>query len=219
MKRLLMVVVAAGVFTGQALAAPPENTGVPALSGPAREGSTLTATRGSWTNSPTTFIFKWQRCSTDGVGCIDIATANGNRYTLVAADIGRTVRVVVTASNADGRDLAPSLPSDVVASRNGPRSTARPTITGEAVVGEQLEVENGTWTPAPATFTYQWQRCDTAGAGCQAIAGATSLTYLVAPEDVGATLNVVVIARNPYGSGIATATATTIVAPGAPAAA
>lgn len=100
-----------------------------------------------------------------------------------------------------------------------PADTALPTITGTAQAGQTLNALPGTWLSFPTNYTYQWQRCDTAGAGCQAIAGATSLTYLVAPEDVGATLNVVVIARNPYGSGIATATATTIVAPGAPAAA
>jgi hypothetical protein len=210
MKRLLMVVVAAGVFTGQALAAPPENTGVPALSGTAREGATLTATRGSWTNSPTTFTFKWQRCSTDGVGCVDITTANVNRYTVAAADVGRTVRVVVTASNADGRDLAPSAPSDVVASRNGPRNTARPTITGEAVVGEQLEVENGSWTPAPATFAYQWQRCDTDGQTCRNIAGATARTYPVRAADAGNRLRALVTARTAGGDRATATTAITV---------
>jgi hypothetical protein len=199
MKRLLIVVVAAGVFTGAAQAAPPENTTPPTLSGTAREGSTLTATRGSWTNGPTTFTFKWQRCSTDGVGCVDITTANSNRYTLASGDVGRTVRVVVTASNADGRDLAPSAPTDVVASRNGPRNTARPAISGTPLVGEQLEVSNGSWTPAPAGFTYQWQRCDTDGLTCVNVAGATARTYPVRAADAGNRLRARVTARTAAG--------------------
>ncbi len=206
MKRLLIVVVAAGVFASAANAAPPENTAPPSVSGAAREGSTLTATRGSWTNSPTAFTFKWQRCSTDGVGCIDIASASTNRYTLATADVGRRVRVVVTATNADGRDLAPSGPTEVVASRNGPRNTVRPRISGEPLVGEELEVANGVWTPTPATFSYQWQRCDTDGQNCLNVAGATGSTYGVRAADAGNRLRALVTARTAGGD---RATATT----------
>ena len=207
MKRLLIVVVAAGVFASEAIAAPPENTAPPTLSGTAREGSTLTATRGSWTNSPATFTFKWQRCSTDGLGCVDIATANTNRYTLAAADIGRTVRAVVTASNTDGRDVAPSAPSEVVASRNGPRNTVRPRISGEPLVGEEIEVSNGVWTPEPATFSYQWQRCDTDGLTCLNVAGATGRTYGVRAADAGLRLRALVTARTSGGDRATASTA------------
>ena len=199
MKRLLLVVVAAGVFTGAASAAPPENTAPPTISGTAREGSTLTAARGSWSNSPTSFTFKWQRCSTDGVACVDIVTPNTNRYTLATADVGRTVRVVVTAANADGRDVAPSAPTEVVASRNGPRNTARPAISGTPLLDEELQVSNGSWTPAPATYAYQWQRCDTDGQTCVNIAGATARTYTVRALDLGERLRARVTARTARG--------------------
>jgi len=202
MKRLLaflFAVLAAGALAGTALAAPPENTTAPTLSGTAREGSTLTATRGSWTNSPTTFAFKWQRCGTDGTGCVDIATENDNTYTLTSADVGRTVRVVVTATNPDGRDLAASEPSEVVASRNGPRNTARPAISGQPLVGEELTVSDGTWNPTPASFTYQWQRCDTDRENCRNITGATGRTYGIRSIDAGNRLRALVTARTSTG--------------------
>lgn len=202
MKRLLVLLfsgVAAGVLTATAAAAPPENTTAPTLTGTAREGSTLTATRGSWTNNPTTFTFKWQRCGTEGTGCVDIATENDNTYTLTSADVGRTVRVVVTASNPDGRDVASSEPSEVVASRNGPRNTGRPAVTGQPLVGEELSVSNGTWTPTPASFVYQWQRCDTDRENCLNIAGATGRTYGVRATDAGNRLRALVTARTSGG--------------------
>jgi len=198
LKKLLVAISAmlvAGVLTGTAAAAPPENTAGPTLSGAAREGSTLTAARGSWTNNPSTFAFKWQRCGTDGTGCVDNATENDNTYTLTSADVGRTVRVVVTAGNADGRDVAPSGPSDVVASRNGPRNTARPAISGGPIVGQQLTVSNGNWNPTPTAFTYQWQRCDTDRGNCLNVAGATSRTYSVRAVDAGNRLRALVTAR------------------------
>ena len=204
----LLVVLAAGVFAAEAAAAPPENTAPPTIGGTPREGSTLTATRGSWTNNPTSFTFKWQRCTTDGAGCVDIATANTNTYTLTGADVGRTVRVVVTAANADGRDVAPSAPTEVIASDNGPRNTARPAVTGDATVGEELSVSPGTWVPRPASFTYQWQRCDTDGTNCLNIAGATGRTYGVRAIDIGNRLRALVTARTSAGER-ATATSNT----------
>ena len=193
---VLTAVVAAGTA---AAAPPPENTAPPAISGTEREGSTLTASRGSWTNNPTSFTFRWQRCATDGTGCVDIAGADDNTYTLTRADVGRTVRVVVTAANADGRDVAASNPTDVVASRNAPRNTVRPDVTGDATVGEELTVSNGTWTPTPASYAYQWQRCDTDGTNCLNIAGATGRSYGIRTIDVGNRLRALVTARTAAG--------------------
>ena len=92
-----------------------------------------------------------------------------------------------------------------------PASTAPPTITGTAQAGQTLNALPGTWLSFPTSYAYQWQRCDTSGANCQPIVNATGLTYVVAPEDVGATITIVVTAQNPYGTGTATSTATTVV--------
>src|SRR5919198_3476582 len=92
-----------------------------------------------------------------------------------------------------------------------PQSTAAPTITGNLAVGQTLTAVTGTWLNFPVTYTYQWQRCDAAGANCAAIPGATAQTYVIAPGDAGFTLEVVVGATNVYGSASATSPPTGVV--------
>ena len=92
-----------------------------------------------------------------------------------------------------------------------PASTAGPTISGTAQAGQTLNALPGTWLSFPTSYTYEWHRCDAAGVNCGPVAGATGLTYVVAAEDVGATLTVVVTAQNPYGAGTATAAPTAVV--------
>lgn len=63
--RLSMLALTIGVallLPVAALAAAPANTVLPAISGSAFVGSTLTGTPGSWANSPTSYSYQWQRC-------------------------------------------------------------------------------------------------------------------------------------------------------------
>ena len=48
----------------------------------------------------------------------------------------------------------------------------------------------------PRRFTYQWERCDGAGANCADIGTATAATYLPVAADIGSTLRVKVSASN-----------------------
>jgi hypothetical protein len=89
-----------------------------------------------------------------------------------------------------------------------PTNNSAPTIGGTTAVGSTLTAANGTWSgSAPLSFQYQWQRCDTNGATCHQIPGATSQTYVLATGDAGATLRVQVIASNADGSSTATSNA------------
>jgi hypothetical protein len=98
-----------------------------------------------------------------------------------------------------------------------PKSTALPTISGTAAVGQTLIATTGIWSGKPTSFAYQWQRCDTAGAACTSIADATAQSYVVADADVGATLRVAVTAQSSLGSRTATSVQTgTVQASGAP---
>jgi hypothetical protein len=81
-----------------------------------------------------------------------------------------------------------------------PIAVSPPTITGTAQQGQTLTATSGTWTAPDATFGYQWQRCDAAGANCVDVPGATTSTYAVTAADVGTTLRVVVTATNRFGS-------------------
>src|SRR5207247_5845690 len=134
--------------------AEPQNTSLPTITGVPREGRTLTATNGTWTNAPTSFAYQWRRCAADGTGCSNIAGATRKIYTLTAVDVDNTIRVVVAASNADGRTLATSAPTEVVSSRNAPNNTAPPTISGTPQVGEELTADPGNWTGGVRSYSY-----------------------------------------------------------------
>ena len=76
-------------------------------------GEVLTTTTGTWTNSPTGFAYQWQRCTTS---CMNIASATASSYTVQTADVGDTIDVIVTASNAGGSASQTSAPTGVVTS-------------------------------------------------------------------------------------------------------
>lgn len=103
-----------GVIQGRATA--PTNTTPPTISGEAREGAALSASRGRWSGTtPMTFTYQWQRCDPNGGNCSNVIGATQPTYTLTAADVGRTLRVVVTARNSAGSASRTSVPSAVVA--------------------------------------------------------------------------------------------------------
>ncbi len=85
----------------------PVNTVLPAISGTAAVGQTLSTTTGTWTNSPTGYGYQWQRCDSAGSSCTNIGTS-ANAYRVRRADRGYWLRVVVTATNAYGSTQATS---------------------------------------------------------------------------------------------------------------
>jgi hypothetical protein len=99
---------------------------LPSITGAAREGDTLTAVEGTWEDgNALTFAYQWQRCDAAGSNCADIATARSKTYVGQAADVGRTLRVQVAATDADGSSQAVSATTrDVVA--RGADPTVRP---------------------------------------------------------------------------------------------
>ena len=215
---LVATVFALAAMAGVATAAPPANTAPPTITGTPTVGQTLTAENGTWTNSPTTFTYQWLRCNAGGNACVSIANATQKTYVLTAADAGRTLRVRVTATNADGSASAQSAETATVAeaaSPAAPKNTERPTISGTARVGQTLTANEGSWTGNPTAFAFQWQRCDADVVLCSNIAGATAKTYLVRIADLGYRLRVRVTARNDKGTGTATSALTAIVAPAA----
>ena len=184
--------------------APPANTAPPTISGTAQQGQMLTALDGSWTNSPTSFAHQWQRCDASGSNCSAIAGATGQTYTLTAADVGSTIRVQETASNAAGAGTPVSSAAlGPAIMLTAPVNTAPPSlsVSGSAMEGQALTVVNGSWTNSPTSFTHQWQRCDASGNNCTAIPGATGQIYTLTATDVGSTIRVQETARNEAGAG------------------
>ena len=85
--------------------APPANTTLPAITGIARVGRTLSASTGSWTETPTHYSYQWQRCYTlpwTGTRCFTISGAAGQSYTARWEDLFSRLRVTVTATNSAG---------------------------------------------------------------------------------------------------------------------
>jgi hypothetical protein len=211
---VLALIIACGVAGSVAFArsaAAPSNTAAPQISGTAKEGSTLTASDGTWSGAPTSFTYQWRRCASDGTACGSIVGATSKTYTVATADVGHTLRVVVTAANADGKTAATSAPTDVVDSKSGPVNSVRPSVSGSAVVGQTLTVSRGTWSPTPTSFSYQWQRCSSAGEDCLNVAGATASAYGVRSADVGHRMRALVTAHTATGRSTATSSNSAIV--------
>jgi hypothetical protein len=184
---------------------PPENLALPTISGTLMKGEVLTSSEGEWTGNPTSYAYQWQDCAANGQGCADVEGANEGEYRLGSADVGHTLRVIVTAADTSGDASAGSLPTGVVEEPppSAPSNTALPTISGEAVEGEVLSADEGEWTESPTSYSYQWQRCNTMGSDCSNVSGATHSTYSLGSGDVGHTLRVVVKATNAGGTGSA----------------
>ena len=90
-----------------------------------------------------------------------------------------------------------------------PSNLTKPTIAGIPRKGERLKAKPGEWEgTAPIAFSYQWQRCDSTGAACVPIAGATSRAYKLGSADVRKRLRVEVGASNSRGQSSATSAAT-----------
>lgn len=83
--------------TATVIAVPaPTNSVAPVISGTATEGQLLSATNGTWTNSPTSYTYVWKRNGGAISGAIN------STYTLVAGDVGANITCTVTAINGGG---------------------------------------------------------------------------------------------------------------------
>jgi hypothetical protein len=195
---------------GLALAgAVPGNHAEPSIAGVATVGSTLVATQGSWTQSPTSFSYQWVRCShsggsPDGSNCASIGGATTTSYIVATGDVNHRLRIRVTATNADGSRTVASNATAVVANPTAgrPINTAVPTLSGTPSLGQTLRVEPGAWNGRqPITFTFDWLRCDPAGNNCIVQQGFHDDAYAVREGDLGRTLRARANARNSAGTG------------------
>lgn len=191
--------------------APPVNTAQPVVTPFAPVvGQTVTATGDMWTNSPTSFAYQWYSCVP--TTCTAIPAATGPSYTVAPTDLGHTLRVDVTATNADGTAMVSAASAVVV--EFAPAFVSGPSITGNAVQGQTLAEVHGMWANLPASFSLQWYDCDPAGTNCAPIGGATGQTYVLGAGDVGHTIKVTEVAANVLGSaGPAGSAPTAVVVP------
>src|SRR5215218_8521725 len=208
---LLALTISCAVTIDASAATRPKNTAPPAISGAAQTGRTLTATSGAWSGTlPISYTYEWQRCSSQAKSCKAIAGAVQQQYLLVAADVGKRLRVQVTARNTAGSASATSAATELVAEPPlAPSNTALPVVSGEARVGATLTASAGEWSGTePIELAYRWELCSPV---CADIAGATDPSYVVTQGDVGSRLRVRVTATNVAGIASATSAATELV--------
>jgi hypothetical protein len=194
--------------------AAPVNTAPPQVTGTTTQGNALSTTSGTWSGTPTSYSYQWRDCDASGANCTNISGATATGYTLASTDVGHTLRAVVTATNAGGNTSASSAATAVVAAPApvAPANTALPQVTGTTTQGNALSTTSGTWSGTPTSYSYQWQDCDSSGANCTNISGATTSAYTLASTDVSHTLRAIVTATNAGGNTSASSAATAVVA-------
>jgi len=84
----------------------PLNVLVPSISGSAHPGSALTALAGTWMPEPTSRSYRWLLCQSGS--CTPIAGAEGTTYEVTSAEVGDTIEVRETATDAGGWSAATS---------------------------------------------------------------------------------------------------------------
>src|SRR6202023_2035296 len=138
---------------------------------------TLTEAHGTWSNSPTGYTYQWQQCDSGGANCTTITGAKAQTYVPAAGDVGHTLKVQETASNAGGSSTPTASAATSAVLPAPPVNTSPPTISGTAQQGQTLTETHGAWSNSPTGYTYQWLQCDSAGANCTTITNANGQTY------------------------------------------
>lgn len=142
------------------------------------------------TEDPVTLAYRWYRCN-DGRGTGAALVGSGDKYTLTAADIGKYIKVTVTAENVVG--ILSDTTSSAVKKANGPAAPTNLNVN-----------EDGVITGVDATMEY----ADNSGfAGARTcpedrISGLAGGTYYVryketATHEAGAAVTVTVLSEAP----------------------
>ena len=170
-------------------------TGLPTIGGTVQVEETLTADTTGIADADglTNVSFNYQWIRSDGNTDTDIAGETDSTYTLVSADVGKTIKVKVSFSDdANNLKTLTSAATATVAAKPNTAPTGLPTISGTAQVGQTLTADTTGIADADGltnvSFSYQWIRSD--GNTDTDIAGETDSTYTPSGSDVGKTIKV-----------------------------
>ena len=159
-------------------------------------GSTLTVSTGTWTSVPavTGYTYQWQRSLDAGTTWSDLPGATASSYTVNVADNSYILRAKVNATNVNGTGIYVTAATGIVSSVY---NIQVPIVRGNAVLGQVLEVSDGTWSsPYPITLSYKWITSRTG----TFISGQTSPSYTVTSTEIGYYISAQVTASTSYGA-------------------
>ena len=166
-------------------------TGAPVISGSAKVGETVKCSEGSW-NEPVgqlTLKYQWLRDN------ITINGATASSYKVESTDAAHLLYCQVTARNGHSEEAhATSEPVAIPGAGTPPKNTGLPTLQGSLSVGATVTCNEGSWTPKPTQYVFQWLRDKVA------IESARSSTYQIKVADQGHNLSCKVIAEDSEGA-------------------
>ncbi len=188
-------------------------TGEVTITGTQTQGEILTADTSALMDADGvgSFSYQWWASDADGSNNYAITGATSKALTLSQAQVGKTITVVVTHTDAQGM-VEPAITS---------AATAAVTNVNDPTLGDVTitKAQTGAATPAPApaqgetltadtsavtdvdgvgTFTYQWWAAS--GTNNYAIVGATDKTLILTQAQVGKAITVVVIHTDALGT-------------------
>ena len=187
---------------------PPVATEEPETDGLAKDGETLFALPALWDDGGAAgdpvVTSRWERCSASGDGCVELPGSAQTPLELDEADVGKRIRLVETAVNAEGTSVARSPLTEVVADTPAPSAVSAPGVAGNPRRGNLLVASDGTWDDHDAAselvVSRQWQRCRYTRTDCVDVPGAVGATYELGDADINRHIRVVETAVNGEGS-------------------
>ncbi|MFE6646754.1 hypothetical protein ACFVJS_09350 [Nocardioides sp. NPDC057772] len=122
----------------------------PTISGTAKVGKTLTASRGTWTPTPSTVTYVWK------AGTTTLKSSTSNQLVIPVSAKGKQITVSVIGARSDyTTKTVTSAKTATVAA--GTFSAPRPYLKGTVEYGHTVTAVRGTWSPSPSSLTYVWK--------------------------------------------------------------
>jgi hypothetical protein len=189
---------------------PPSSLALPVVTGTARTGDRLTTSYGSWTGTPTSYVYQWKRASTSGGSYTNIPSATDRTYDLTDADIDKYIKVSVIAANSLGSSSAAlSVATSIVVDL---ADSAVPTATTPVATATGF-----TFTISNYSNSYTYALTTTNGSASRSLDNVT-VTGLIAGESATVTIGVTrtnykSASKAVFGSAFPAPTTTTTAAP------
>ena len=140
--------------------------------------------------APTTFQYRWYRCSSVGTNCA-LMSHTGRSYTTTTVDVDHQIHAYVIGEiNGVYSDERLAGQSGVIYEQT-PVPVAAPKVIGRPFVGQVLGSTAGAWTGNGPSYARRWFRCNAQGLQCNPTSPVvTTPSYVVQPGDKGYTFKI-----------------------------